>query len=75
MKPTKTSVLSPLKAIRAKCLDCCCGQVIEICDCPVSDCPLHPYRFGRGPSRTVSAEVRSLRAKNMKLIRQDRNMN
>lgn len=28
-------LLSPLKAIRSKCLDCCCGSVREVALCPV----------------------------------------
>lgn len=34
------------KAIRAKCLDCCCGSSNEVEKCPADDCPLYPYRFG-----------------------------
>lgn len=45
---------SPLKAIRAKCLDCCCGQSTEIKNCGIVRCPLHPYRLGRNPFRTRS---------------------
>lgn len=44
-------ITSPLKAIRAKCLDCCCDQITEVKLCPVSDCPLHPFRFGKNPFR------------------------
>ncbi len=44
-------IKSPLKAIRAKCLDCCCEQPSEVKLCPVSDCPLYPFRFGRNPFR------------------------
>jgi len=36
----------PLKAIRAKCLDCCCWQADEVRLCPSKKCALHPYRFG-----------------------------
>ena len=43
--------LTPLKAIRAKCLDCCCGQYSEVKLCPVKDCPLYPYRDGHNPNR------------------------
>lgn len=28
-------VLTPMKAIRAKCLDCCCGSSVEVKLCPV----------------------------------------
>lgn len=35
------------KAIRAKCIDCCCGQKNEVRLCPAKDCPLWPYRLGK----------------------------
>jgi hypothetical protein len=38
---------SPLKAIRAKCLDCSGGQVKEVRQCPITSCPLYPFRMGR----------------------------
>lgn len=41
------------KAIREKCLDCCCGQVKEVTLCEVKECPLFPYRFGCGPHTAV----------------------
>ena len=44
-------ILSPLKAIRAKCIDCMCGQVQEVRLCPCEDCALHPYRMGHNPNR------------------------
>ena len=40
--------LTRAKAIRAKCLDCSCYQQKEVRLCPVVDCALWPYRFGRG---------------------------
>jgi hypothetical protein len=43
------NVLTPLKAIRAKCLDCCCWQPKEVRECTVLDCALYPYRLGRRP--------------------------
>jgi hypothetical protein len=33
-------------AIRAKCLDCCCGDKKEVRLCPCTDCPLWIYRLG-----------------------------
>jgi len=47
----ETKVLRPLKAIRAKCLDCCGGISKEVSLCEISDCPLFPYRFGKRPIR------------------------
>lgn len=43
--------LSPLQAIRARCLDCCGGQLVEVRECTASSCPLWPYRFGREPEK------------------------
>lgn len=37
---------SPLKAIRAKCIDCCCGNKAEVRLCPSEKCPLWPFRSG-----------------------------
>ena len=50
--------LSPLKAIRAKCLDCGCGSYTEVkacqCDGVHSDlCPLYQYRLGHNPNRST----------------------
>ena len=41
--------LTPLKAIRKKCLDCCAGQVDEVRACELENCTLHPYRMGHRP--------------------------
>lgn len=43
--------LTPMKAIRAKCLDCSCWNVNEVRMCPIHDCPLYPYRDGHNPAR------------------------
>lgn len=43
--------MTPLKAIRLKCLDCCCGQAREVRDCSCLDCGLYPYRLGKNPAR------------------------
>lgn len=31
--------VTPMKAIRRKCLDCCVGQVVEVRECTVITCP------------------------------------
>ena len=41
--------LTPIKSIRAKCVDCCCGDLKEVRQCPITECPLWPYRMGRRP--------------------------
>jgi len=43
--------LTPLKAIRQKCLDCAAGQPKEIRLCTIVKCPLYQYRFGKNPNR------------------------
>ena len=43
--------LTPIKAIREKCLDCSAGQPSEIRKCLIIDCPLFKYRFGKNPNR------------------------
>ena len=43
-------ITSPIKAIRAKCLDCACTSH-EVRLCPVKACPLWDFRFGRNPYR------------------------
>ncbi len=53
--PTQTvsqngrKVQTPLKAIRAKCIDCCCGQRAEVRRCQLTACPLWPFRLGKNP--------------------------
>jgi len=47
---------SPIKAIRAKCIDCCVGDKSEVRKCVALKCPLWAFRMGsnvyhgRGPS-------------------------
>ena len=48
--------LTPMKAIRAKCLDCCCFQSKEVKLCPATDCPLWPYRLGHRPDWKSKSE-------------------
>ncbi len=41
--------MTPIRAIRQKCVDCCAGQSKEIRLCPIKKCPLYPYRMGHRP--------------------------
>ncbi len=45
-------ITNPIKAIRAKCLDCVCWETQEVKLCEAKDCPLHPFRMGKNPFRT-----------------------
>ncbi len=54
--------ITPLKAIRSKCLDCCCFQTKEVKLCHIDGCPLHEFRFGKNPyqKKTLTEEDRSM---------------
>lgn len=54
--------MNPVKAIRAKCLDCCCGQPNEVRLCTIERCPLHPFRFGTNPYRAKREYTEEQRA-------------
>ena len=41
--------LGPLKAIRAKCVDCSGGSPTVATECVILDCPLWHYRLGHRP--------------------------
>jgi len=53
--------VSPMKAIRLKCLECCAGSSNEVKVCDMDDCPLWAYRFGRyldRPKRVLTEDQR-----------------
>lgn len=61
----KFSAQNPLKALRARCLDCCCGDASEVRKCAASGCPSWPFRMGKNPFRKsmkLSQEERERRA-------------
>jgi hypothetical protein len=43
--------MSPLQALRARCLDCCGGSAQEVAKCMALRCPSWPYRMGTNPHR------------------------
>ena len=43
--------MSPLRAIRAHCLDCCAGSAQEVAKCMALRCPSWPFRMGSNPYR------------------------
>jgi hypothetical protein len=59
------TVLSPLRAVRHLCLDCCCEVAAEVGLCPAETCPLWPYRFGTYPEGHTGTRsvLRPIRAK------------
>jgi hypothetical protein len=63
-KGTHNRTLTPIKAIRAKCLDCTCYQPKEVRECPITECALWRYRMGKRPKsahhqKTVSEAHRA----------------
>jgi len=43
--------ISPLRAIRANCLECSGDNMAEVKRCEIIDCPLWPFRMGHNPNR------------------------
>ena len=56
---------TPIKAMRAKCLDCCCGSPKEVRLCPVIECALYPYRFGRRPDKATLDTLKRFYSENV----------
>lgn len=46
-----------MKAIRRKCMECCCGQRTEVERCHIKDCALWAFRFGKIPEEYPTYEV------------------
>jgi len=62
---------TPMKAIRRRCLDCCCGSSQEVSLCPVHNCSLHPYRFGKRPG-AVKREATPVQIERLRKAREAR---
>jgi len=65
----RSTITSPLKAIRAYCLDCVGGVAAEVRKCTgqlVSNenwtCPLHPFRFGKGRKSGIKSTLSPIKA-------------
>lgn len=56
MEEQKT--LTPVKAIRAKCIECSGGNRSEADRCQIKDCPLYAYRHGKNPNRKPRERMR-----------------
>ena len=60
----KFSIKTPVKSIREKCLDCAAGSRKEIRLCPVIECALYPYRFGKRPTQAIVDTINDYYEKN-----------
>ena len=68
--------ISPLKAIRNKCLDCCFGQQLEVKLCPAEDCPIYLFRFGKNPfsnrTKNMTEEQKAKLRERLKTARENK---
>lgn len=70
--------MTPMKAIREKCLDCMCGNANEVRLCPPKDCPLYDFRFGKNPNigkRELTDEQRAAMAERMRKMIEEKKRN
>lgn len=70
MTPTELTALghvpmSPLKALRLRCLDCCCFQQNEVKLCTATRCPSWPFRMGKNPWRQPPSEAQREHAREL----------
>ena len=49
--------ISPLKALRLRCIDCSAGSSLEVRLCTAVSCPSWPFRLGRNPWRPPASEA------------------
>lgn len=49
--------LTRKKAIRLKCLECCCDSSAEVRSCPATECPLWRYRMGNEKLSETDTDV------------------
>jgi hypothetical protein len=64
---------NPLKALMARCLDCCLGSASEVSKCVSVECPAWAFRLGVNPFRTkreISPEKRRELSERLRAARQ-----
>jgi hypothetical protein len=73
--------ITPMKAIRLKCLDCSCGSNEEVKNCFSKKCPLYQFRFGykldengNRRKRDLTDEQRQEMAERLKKVRDNKNL-
>lgn len=63
---------TPIKAIRAYCVDCSGGSFNEVTLCPVEKCPLYRFRLGTNPNikkRELTDDEREKLRQHMRAIK------
>lgn len=64
-RPSEKATLTPMKAIRKHCLECCYGSSTEVRLCTAENCPLQAYRSGHKPkvNNYTEADINSEKRK------------
>ena len=64
-----------LRAVREKCIDCCCGNQAEVRKCTSVACPLWVFRMNKNPwsKRELSDEERKILAERLSKSRNLKN--
>lgn len=74
MSSSEIKKLTPLKAIRAHCIDCAGGSVVDVRNCHLNTCPLWPHRFGKsGNKKIFTEEQKRAAAERLKRARESKN--
>ena len=62
--------MTPLQAIKEKCMDCCCQDSKEVKLCVCKECPLYNFRFGKNSqiTRTRSEEQKAAASERFKKV-------
>ena len=71
-KYTGKKLTNPVKAIKAKCHDCCGFQWNEVKQCTVYHCTLYPFRFGKNPYRTPRVMSEEEKARRTEILKKTR---
>ena len=68
--------MSPLRAIRTHCLDCCAGSSQEVAKCMALRCPSWPYRMGTNPwrARPSDKQQQAMRERGRRLAEANRTL-
>jgi len=62
--------LSPVRAIKAKCMECSNWQYSEVKTCHMTDCSLFPYRMGKNPAIKMTDEQKKAAAQRLEIARE-----
>jgi hypothetical protein len=57
--------MTPLAALRLRCVDCCGGSAAEVRKCTALTCPAWPFRMGANPWRAALSDAEKTRRRNL----------